>query len=111
MFAGRARWGRFFGNDVPATERFFAGGSVSQRGFSERHLSPQVRGDVMGSTQNVPYGGTEMFETGLESRFPLMTIKGMPLGGVLFLDGADVVEQPATIQYGNLHWAAGFGPA
>lgn len=109
VFAARARYGRFLGKDVPATERFFAGGSASQRGFSERHLSPQVRGDVMGSTTDVPYGGVEMVETGLESRFPITTIKGMPLGGVLFLDGADVVDDNQKIQLGNLHWAAGFG--
>jgi translocation and assembly module TamA len=109
VFAGRGRWGRFFGKDVPATERFFSGGSVSQRGFSERRLAPQVRGDVMGTTQDVPYGGTTMFETGVETRFPITTLKGMPLGGVVFLDGADVVEEPARLQLSNLHWALGFG--
>jgi outer membrane translocation and assembly module TamA len=109
VFAGRARWGRFFGQDVPATERFFSGGSVSQRGFSERRLSPQVRGDVMGTTTDVPYGGTTLFETGVESRFPITKVKGMPLGGVLFLDGADVVEEPARLSLGKLHWALGFG--
>lgn len=109
VFAARARYGRFFGKNAPATERFFSGGSVDQRGFSERHLSPQVRGDVMGSTEDVPYGGVEMFETGLESRFPLTSIKGMPLGGVLFLDGGDVVDDNTKLRLGNLHWAAGVG--
>jgi outer membrane protein assembly factor BamA len=108
VFAARARYGRFFGSDVPATERFFAGGSISQRGFSERKLSPSVRGEYMGSTTDVPYGGTEMVETGLESRIPITTIKGMPLGGVLFLDGGDVVDE-TKLNLGNLHWAVGGG--
>ncbi|MBA3464566.1 MAG: BamA/TamA family outer membrane protein [Deltaproteobacteria bacterium] len=109
VFAARARWGRFFGQDVPATERFFSGGSVSQRGFSERRLAPQVRGDVMGTTTEVPYGGTSMFESGVETRFPIMKIKDMPLGGVVFLDGADVVEEPARLSLSKLHLALGFG--
>ena len=110
VFAGRARWGRFLTKErIPATERFFSGGSVSQRGFSERHLSPQVRGDIMGTTEDVPYGGDELFETGLESRFPITRIKGMPLGGVLFLDGADVVDDDVKLQLSRLHWAAGVG--
>ena len=110
VFAARARWGRFFvKGSVPATERFYSGGSVRQRGFSERHLSPQVRGDVMGTTEDVPYGGDELLETGLESRFPITTIKGMPLGGVLFLDGADVVDDDQKLRPSKLHWAAGIG--
>ena len=108
VFAARARHGRFIG-DTPVTERFFGGGSVSQRGFSERKLSPYATADVDGMSQSVAYGGTAMVETGLEARFPLMTIKNMPLGGVLFLDGADVTNTSAELDLTNLHWAAGAG--
>ncbi len=108
VFAAKARHGRFMG-DVPATERFFGGGSVSQRGFSERKLSPTVSADIDGTTETAPYGGTALVETGLEMRFPIMTIRKMPLGGVLFLDGADVTNTAAELDLGNLHWAVGAG--
>ncbi len=108
VLAARVRHGRFFG-DVPVTERFFSGGSVSQRGFSERKLSPSVMGEVKGSERSVPYGGGGLIETGVEARIPLTTIKKMPLGGVLFLDGADVTEKAAQLSPTNLHWAAGIG--
>ena len=108
VLAARARTGRFFG-DVPVTERFFSGGSVNQRGFSERRLAPSVIGEVKGSTRSIPYGGSAMIETGIEARIPITTIKTMPLGGVLFLDGADVTETAAELSPTNLHWAAGIG--
>ncbi|CAN5844541.1 hypothetical protein BH11MYX3_BH11MYX3_04330 [soil metagenome] len=107
VVAARARYGRFFG-DVPVTERLFSGGS-GQRGFSERRLAPSITGEVKGSTRTVPYGGSALIETGVEGRFPLTTIKSMPLGGVLFLDGADVTETAAELSPTNLHWAAGIG--
>lgn len=108
VFAARARHGRFFG-DTPVTERFFSGGSVNQRGFSERKLSPYAMADVDGTEQSVAYGGTAMIETGLEMRFPIMTIKKMPLGGVLFMDGGDVTNSASELDVMNLHWAAGAG--
>ena len=108
VLAARARGGGFRG-DLPPTERFFAGGASSQRGFSERRLAPYVRGDVMGSDRIVPYGGGAMIETGVEARIPITEIKKMPLGGVVFLDGGDVTETTAELDPLNLHWALGAG--
>ena len=108
VFAARARHGRFIG-DTPVTERFFSGGSVNQRGFSERKLSPYATTEIDGKEQSVAYGGTVMVETGVEARIPITTIKKMPLGGVLFLDGADVTKTSAELDLMNLHWAAGVG--
>ncbi len=108
VLAARARHGRFFGK-TPVTERFFSGGSVNQRGFSERKLSPYASNEVDGTTRTVAYGGTVMVETGIEARIPITTIREMPLGGVLFLDGADVTNTSAELDLMNLHWAAGAG--
>ncbi|MBL0219117.1 MAG: BamA/TamA family outer membrane protein [Myxococcales bacterium] len=108
VIAARVRTGRFFG-DVPATERFFAGGSVSQRGFSERKLAPSALGLVDGEQRSVPYGGTAMVDSGIEVRVPFTSLRRMPLGGVVFLDGADVTETAADLDLGNLHWAVGAG--
>ncbi|CAN5814940.1 hypothetical protein BH11MYX2_BH11MYX2_11010 [soil metagenome] len=104
VLAARARTGGIFG-DTPPTERFFSGGSSTQRGFSERKLAPSAFGDG----RSVPYGGGGLLETGVEARIPLTTIKSMPVGMVTFLDGADVTETYSELNYGNLHWAAGLG--
>jgi len=121
VLAAHARAGKSSG-DVPATERFFAGGASSQRGFAERRLSPSrsgwvnrknqlcAEGDPMGCAYHiVPFGGVEMIDTSAELRVPVMTVKGMPLGGAVFLDGGDVPEPPAELDLMNLHWAIGAG--
>jgi outer membrane protein assembly factor BamA len=108
VLAGRARYGAIFG-DIPPTERFYAGGSTSQRGFSERRLSPSVTGDVMGSTMTVPYGGGGLIDSSVEARFPIMTVKKMPLHGVTFLDAGDVTDTASQLNFGNLNYAVGAG--
>jgi outer membrane translocation and assembly module TamA len=105
VLAARARTGGIFG-DIPPTERFFSGGSSSQRGFSDRKLAPSAIG--MDGT-SIPYGGGGLVDTSLEARIPLTTIKKMPLGAVTFLDGGDVTEKYTDLDYANLHWAAGLG--
>ncbi len=108
VLASRVRAGAFYG-DVPATERFFSGGSSNHRGFGERQLSPYVSGDVDGTAREVPFGGAAMIEAGIESRFPLTTWKTIPFGGVLFLDGGDVTREASELDPLNLHWAIGVG--
>lgn len=121
VLAARARFGAIYG-DVPATERFFAGGANSERGFSERQLAPGVTGLVdtrrdelcnapseTCQRRTVPYGGAGMIETSVEARLPIARIKGMALGAVAFLDGGDVTETPGALDPGHLHWAAGGG--
>src|SRR5262249_13170142 len=106
VLAARLRYGRIFG-DVPPTERFFLGGASSQRGFGERRLAPFV--SEVGSTRSVPYGGSELVDTSVEARVPITTIRNMPVGVAMFVDGGDVTTAPNTIDWGNLHWAVGAG--
>ncbi len=108
ILAARLRAGGVFGELAP-TERFFSGGASNQRGFSERKLAPSANGMVDGNLRSIPYGGGGMIETGVEARIPLTTFKEMPLGGVVFLDGADVTESTDQLDPTNLHWAAGLG--
>jgi outer membrane protein assembly factor BamA len=108
VLAAHARYAAIYG-DVPATERLFAGGTNSQRGFSERRLAPSVTGEIDGTTHTVPYGGAARFETSLEARIPITTVKQMPLGVAVFLDGGDVTETPAALDLSHLHWAIGGG--
>ena len=64
----------------PPTERFFSGGTSSQRGFAERRLSPHVDPVMGGSGPSVPYGGAGLIDTGVEARVPITKIRTMPLG-------------------------------
>jgi outer membrane protein insertion porin family len=106
VLAGRARLGVIFG-DVPPTERFYAGGASSQRGFPERHMSPFATGmNRDGDTVTVPIGGAAVLETGVELRVPFMLF-GVPMGAAAFLDGGDVTETPGELDPSHLHWAAG----
>ena len=113
VLAAHAKFGAIYG-DVPATERFFSGGTNSQRGFAERKLAPSRTGDpnIMDDKDEsitVPYGGAGMIDTSIEARVPLTTIKAMPLGAAIFLDGGDVTETPGQLDPTNLHWALGAG--
>jgi hypothetical protein len=106
--AARVRYGTFFG-DVPPTERYYAGGANSQRGFSERRLAPTLSGTVDGKFRSVPVGGGTLAETNLELRGRLGTIRGIGVGGALFLDGGDVTMTRSELDLLNLHWAVGAG--
>jgi translocation and assembly module TamA len=108
VVAARARYGRIYG-DVPVTERYFSGGSTTQRGFSERRLAPSQTGEDNGSEVTVPYGGAELVESNVEVRTRIGKVKGMGVGGVVFLDGGDVADTGEHVDVGNLHWAAGVG--
>ncbi|MBA3464568.1 MAG: BamA/TamA family outer membrane protein [Deltaproteobacteria bacterium] len=103
VLAARARVGAIIGK-VPVTERYFAGGANSHRGFPERRLAPTAPG-IDGQ---VVIGGAGSVETGLELRIPLGNI-GAPFGTELFLDGGDVVRTPKVLDPTNLHWAVGVG--
>ncbi len=121
VLAGRVRYGGIFG-DVPVTERFFSGGSVSQRGFGERKLSPYVSGQIPDPNDpnpdlemrkkipvRAPYGGAGLLETSIEARVPITKIREMPLGVVGFVDAADVTDTASGVDPTNLHWAVGGG--
>ncbi len=112
--ATRGRLGFIFG-DIPPTQRFYAGGANSQRGFAERRLSPYATNittdpDTGEDTRNrVVIGGGASLELSAELRFPLFEIKTLPIGGVIFVDGADVTERTEDLAPFNLHLATGAG--
>jgi outer membrane protein assembly factor BamA len=111
VLAGHAKFGGIYG-DVPATERFFSGGTNSQRGFAERKLSPSITGpneDKNNDVETVPYGGAGLIDTSVEARIPITMIKSMLLGTAVFLDGGDVTESVSQLDPWNLYWAIGAG--
>jgi len=91
---------------LPITQRYYAGGASSQRGFFPQRLSPWVS-DADG--HRVPIGGRALVEASVELRARLVSLWGGWLGAVVFLDGADVVLAFDQLSLKNLHWAVGPG--
>ena len=108
VFALHGRGGVIVG-DVPVTERYFAGGATSQRGFPYRELAPSVSSVVDGETRSVLIGGTAVLETSAEIRAVVGTIRETPIVASVFLDGADVVADNNELGSRQLHYAAGAG--
>ena len=107
VLAGRGRIGVKLrpGAPLPAPQRYFGGGSESQRGFTFRQLSPFF-GTGDGA---VPVGGESLLELSTELRFRLFKLFGMWLGTVLFLDAADVGSDFNDLRFDEPHLATGGG--
>lgn len=82
---------------VPPSERFFAGGDTTVRGFKRDHLGPDVNGD--------PVGGEGLFVFNQELRFPIFRM----LGGVVFYDAGNVYRTLSDYDVSDLRQVAGFG--
>lgn len=88
-------------NDVPASERFFAGGDSTVRGFVlDRLGTPETVND-----QGFPAGGGGLAVVNVEMRTPYW--KG--LGGVGFFDAGNVFRRASDVSLSELRPAAGFG--
>ncbi|MCK5439382.1 MAG: outer membrane protein assembly factor, partial [Gemmatimonadetes bacterium] len=91
---------------VPLFQRLFAGGSISVRGYERRQLGPKDDPEAFGQTRNPePIGGSGLFETGVELRFPI----GGRLRGVAFVDAGNVWEDPSEISLADLEYTPGGG--
>jgi translocation and assembly module TamA len=113
-FAARLRVGELLhtGGESAVVTRFFAGGGVSMRGFSDRRLSPLLLAPAPSSsattpiTLSLPIGGNGMVEGNFELRFPLS--KNVVVAA--FLDFGQVTQdllRPGDVP--SLLWATGFG--
>jgi outer membrane protein assembly complex protein YaeT len=88
----------FGGTDVPRSERFFAGGSTTLRGFEQNVVGPI---DAAG----VPLGGDAMFVLNNELRLPLLSI----FDGVVFSDVGNVFPSVSDFTLTGLRKTAGVG--
>jgi outer membrane protein assembly complex protein YaeT len=84
--------------NLPISERFYAGGERSVRGFGRRRLGPLSAADD-------PIGGLSLLEGSLELRRPIW----QQLGGALFLDFGQVSTRRFHVPVRDLKFAAGFG--
>jgi translocation and assembly module TamA len=100
VIAGRIRLGSIFNgsvSDIPAPQRFYAGGGGSVRGFSYQGVGPRL-------SNGTPEGGLSLFEGSVELRQQLTRHWGV----VAFVDAGDIgVTQAPALK--NLAVGAGLG--
>jgi outer membrane protein assembly complex protein YaeT len=108
VLAGKARAGSqiFDLKPIPITQRYFAGGAESQRGFGYRRLAPQ---GVNTAGDRLPLGGEVLVESSAEVRVDVVQLGGQWLSVVAFADAADVANSWSALEFPNLHYAAGPG--
>lgn len=97
----RGRFGSIVGadtGDIPATERFYAGGGGSVRGFAFQKVGPL---DGAGD----PVGGRSVLEVGLELRARITDT----IGVVPFVDGGMVYDSSVPDLERDFLWGAGLG--
>jgi outer membrane protein assembly factor BamA len=87
--------------EVPASERFFAGGDTTVRGFVLDRLGTEETRNAEG----FPTGGNGLAVVNLELRTPYW--KG--LGGVGFFDAGNVFKSAGDVSLDQLRPTAGFG--
>lgn len=87
--------------DLPASERFFAGGDTTVRGFA----LDTVGTDETLTASGLPIGGNGLVLANLELRVPIWG----DVGGAFFVDGGNVFERASHIDLGELRWSVGFG--
>jgi len=86
------------GQDIVFSERFFAGGGTTIRGFRQDRVGPK---DFFGDSA----GGEAVFVVNQEARFPVVG----PFEGVGFLDVGNVYERWDDFSLSDLRKAAGIG--
>ena len=86
------------GQEIPLSQRFFAGGSTTIRGFEQNGVGPV-------GVDRIPLGGNAMLIINNEIRFPLI----YKFDGVGFLDVGNVYEHTSDISFSDIRKAAGLG--
>ena len=87
--------------DLPASERFFAGGDTSIRGFA---LDSVATPDTI-SAQGFPKGGNAVLILNAELRVPVWGDLGM----AVFMDGGNVFNRVTAFDFTELRGSMGFG--
>ena len=90
-----------FIHTLPASERFFAGGDSSVRGFALDRLGDE---STIGAN-GFPTGGNAMVVLNSELRMPVFG----PLQVVGFLDAGNVIDRVGNFDLARIRGAAGFG--
>ena len=100
ILALRAQAGSIIGGEipqVPASDRFFAGGGGTVRGYSYQNVGPHY-------PDNTPEGGLSLIDGSIELRQRILG----PFGAVVFVDSGTVGAQ-ATPSFSHIASAVGVG--
>jgi outer membrane protein assembly factor BamA len=95
--SGRFGVGAGYGQELVLSEKFFAGGGNSVRGYRQDGLGPV---DFLG-----PVGGNALLIFNEELRFPIF----WRFRGVGFFDAGNVFERPGDLSFGGLRAGTGMG--
>lgn len=87
--------------DLPASERFFAGGDTTIRGFA----LDSVGAPNTISTTGFPRGGNALMIVNAELRVPIWK----DIGAAVFVDGGNVFDRATEFDLGELRGSTGFG--
>ncbi len=83
---------------VPVEDRYFSGGSTSNRGWARGGLGPT-------DDEGKPIGGNSLFEGNVELRYPIIGV----LSGVIFYDFGNVWIESYDYRPRDLRYATGLG--
>lgn len=94
-------------DDLPASERFYAGGDTTVRGFALDRLGTIDQDGRLGTLDEdgFPRGGHGLVVLNAELRIP---VRGV-LGAVAFVDGGNVFRTVGAMDFTQLRAAVGFG--
>jgi outer membrane protein insertion porin family len=93
-------------DELPISERFFAGGVRDLRGFGFEEAGPhEVAETSPGVFQSVPIGGNALVVINNELHFPIYRI----IGGTVFADTGNVFARVRDIKFSDFTQTLGFG--
>jgi outer membrane protein assembly factor BamA len=98
---------------LPETERFFAGGDTTVRGYEEDHLATEVIEEPvppLGQVTRVrvlPAGGNIRFIHNLELQFRVWELLEVPVASAIFLDSGMVTNSLEGIEFEQLRHSVG----
>jgi len=101
VFAGGVRMGLaggLDGQDLIRSDKFFAGGGTTIRGFGQNEAGPR-------GLDGNPAGGNALFIANGELRFPIFSV----FDGVGFLDAGNVYPEIGNFDPSNVRFSSGFG--
>ncbi len=99
VWASSVRAGLLTSDNIPISERFFAGGDTTIRGFAYNTVGPEDP-----NTGN-PLGGQGLFILNTELRMPIYSL----LKGVVFYDTGNVFATPSDYDLTDLRQVGGLG--
>ncbi len=112
--SARFGWNQPYGRtqSLPITERYFAGGSTTLRGFSLDDAGPigasRFDPDSPGGVRLAPAGGNALAIVNLEYRFPIPFLFS-GVGGAVFYDTGTVFERISDFGFGDFTHTLGLG--